>query len=179
MDKFRTRIEQDESDGYDVFGDRAGQFYTGEKAANYGFPYDVKLPVDDENVATFTPPADAVYVRPVYGFSHSGMRISLTPFSDPWDSAQIGFYVIEKDQAKFWLGDSYDEDALEAMAKSEIETVDSVLRGDVWYVVLEKQQDCGVDAHDDSWEVVESLGGIIGYDEAEAEAGAMLQYASK
>lgn len=176
MDKFRTRIEQDQSDGYDVFGDRAGRFYTGEKAANYGFPCDVKLVVNDENVATFTPPADAVYVHKVYGFSHSGMSISLAPFTDKWDSAQIGFYVIEKDQAKFWLGDTYTEEELAAKAESEISVVDSVLRGEVYCVILEKSVSCGVHSHDNTWEVVESLGGIIGYDQADAEADAMLQY---
>lgn len=176
MDKFRTRIEQDQADGYDLFGDRAGQFYTGEKAADYGFPWDVKLVVNDENVATFAPPADAVYVHKVYGFSHSGMSISLAPFTDKWDSAQIGFYVIEKDQAKFWLGDTYTEEELAAKAESEISVVDSVLRGEVYCVILEKSVSCGVDSHENTWEVVESLGGIIGYDQAGAEAGAMIQY---
>jgi len=176
MDKFRTRIEQDTADGYDVLGDRAGQFYTGEKAANYGFPWDVKLPVNDENVATFAPPADAVYVSKVYGFSHSGMSISLTPFTDKWDSAQIGFYVIEKDQAKFWLGDSYTEEELAAKAEAEISVVDSVLRGEVYCVILEKSVDCGTAGHENTWEVEESLGGIIGYDQAEAEADAMIRY---
>jgi hypothetical protein len=176
MDKFRTRIEQEQGDGFDVYGDLIGQFWTGEKAANYGFPCDVKLPVDDENTATFTPPADAVYVHKVYGFSHSGMSISLTPFMDKWDSAQIGFYVVEKDQAKFWLGSTYSEADLEKAVESSISTVDAVLRGDVYYVVLEKQVDCGIESHENTWEVVESLGGIIGYDQAEAEADAMLQY---
>jgi hypothetical protein len=105
------------------------------------------------------------------------MSISLAPFTDKWDSAQIGFYVIEREQAKFWLGDSYTEEELAAKAESEISVVDSVLRGDVYYVVLEKSVDCGVEGHTDTWEIVDSLGGIIGYDQAEAEADAMLRYA--
>jgi hypothetical protein len=176
MDKFRTRIEQDQSDGYDVFGDLIGQFYTGEKAANYGFPCDVKLVVDDENTATFTPPTEAVYVHKVYGYSHSGMSISLEPFADKWDSAQIGFYVVEGSQAKFWLGDRYSEADLEKAVESSISTVDSVLRGEVYCVILEKSVDCGTAGHENTWEVVESLGGIIGYDQAEAEADAMIRY---
>ena len=176
MDKFRTRIEQDQSDGYDVHGDLIGQFYTGEKAANYGFPCDVKLVVDDENVATFTPPTEAVYVHKVYGYSHSGMSISLAPFTDKWDSAQIGFYVVEKDQAMFWLGTDYSEADLEKAVESSISTVDAVLRGEVYCVILEKLAECDNPSHADSWEVVESLGGIIGYDQAEAEADAMIRY---
>jgi len=176
MDKYRTRIEQDQGDGYDVYGDLIGQFYTGERAANYGFPCDVKLPVGDDNVVSFTPPTEAVYVHKVYGYSHSGMSISLEPFTDKWDSAQIGFYVVEKDQAKFWLGDNYSEADLESAVESSISTVDAVLRGDVYYVVLEKQVDCGIESHENTWEIVESVGGIIGHDRAEAEAEAMLQY---
>jgi hypothetical protein len=176
MEKFRTRIEQDTADGYDVLGDRMGLFYTGEKAANHGFPYDVKLPADADNVVAFTPPADAVFVAKVYGFSHSGMRISLAPFGDKWDSAQIGFYVVEKTEAKFWFGDEYSDDEVRHKVESEIDSVDAVLRGDVHYVVLEKLVECDVHSHSDSWEVVESLGGIIGYEQAEAEADAMLRY---
>lgn len=176
MEKFRTRIEQDTADGFDVLGDRIGRFYTGEKAANYGFPCDEKLPVDDENVVRFTPPEDAVFVAKVYGFSHSGMRISLAPFGDKWDSAQIGFYVVEKQEAKFWYGDEYSDDEIRHRVESEIDSVDAVLRGDVHYVVLEKLVSCDVPGHAESWEFVDSLGGIIGYEHAEAEADAMLRY---
>lgn len=176
MEKYRTRIEQDTADGFDVFGDRMGRFYTGEKAANHGFPWDEKLPVDDENVVRFTPPEDAVFVAKVYGFSHSGMRISLAPFGDKWDSAQIGFYVVEKQEAKFWYGDEYSDDEIRHRVESEIDTVDSVLRGEVYCVILEKLSECDNPSHADSWEVVESLGGIIGYDQAEAEADAMIRY---
>jgi hypothetical protein len=176
MDKYRTRIEQDTADGFDVFGDRMGRFYTGEKAANYGFPWDEKLPVDETNTATFTPPDGAVFVAKVYGFSHSGMSISLSPFGDKWDSAQIGFYVVEKEEAKFWFGDEYSDDEIRHRVESEIDTVAAVLRGEVYCVILEKSVDCGVHSHDNTWEVVESLGGIIGYDQAEAEADAMIRY---
>lgn len=176
MEKFRTRIEQDTADGFDVLGDRIGRFYTGEKAANYGFPCDEKLPADDENVVRFTPPEDAVFVAKVYGYSHSGMRISLAPFGDKWDSAQIGFYVVEKQEAKFWYGDEYSDDEIRHKVESEIDSVDAVLRGDVHYVVLEKLVSCDVPGHAESWEMVDSLGGIIGYEHAEAEADALLRY---
>lgn len=169
MEKFRTLIEQDETDSFNL-GDQMGHFYTGERAANYGFPCDVKIPVNEDNIAEFVPPADAVLVLPVYGLSHSGMSISLTPFSDKWDSAQIGFYVVGKEQAEFWFGDNFEVSDVRARVEREVGVVDSVLRGEVYTVILEKRID------ENDWETVESLGGIVGYDQAEAESAQMLRY---
>ena len=76
----------------------------------------------------------------------------------------------------FWLGTDYSEADLEKAVESSISTVDAVLRGEVYCVILEKLAECDNPSHADSWEVVESLGGIIGYDQAEAEADAMIRY---
>ena len=169
MEKFRTLIEQDETDPVNL-GDQMGHFYTGERAANYGFPFDYKIPVNEDNIAEFVPPENAVLALPVYGLSHSGMSISLTPFGDKWDSAQIGFYVVEKEQAKFWFGENFEVSDVRARVDYEIGLADSVLRGEVYTVILEKRID------ESDWQTVESLSGIIGYDQAEAESAQMLRY---
>ena len=79
---------------------------------------------------------------PVYLFDHSGITISTTPFSCPWDSGQVGFIYTNlkrvqemghnwkkwsekrREQVKEWL-------------KGEIKTFDQYLRGDVYGFIVE------------------------------------------
>jgi len=43
--------------------------------------------------------AGAIFL-PVFVLDHSGVKFSTGSFGDPWDSGQIGFYVIERDDLK-------------------------------------------------------------------------------
>ena len=38
--------------------------------------------------------ANGGYVFPLYMLAHSGVSLSLTPFTDPWDSGQVGFAYV-------------------------------------------------------------------------------------
>ena len=58
---------------------------------------------------------------PLYCYSHSGVRLSLSPFSCPWDSGQIGFVLVRKD-----------EDNPRALAEGLVEEWNQYLSGDVW-----------------------------------------------
>ena len=80
-------------------------------------------------------------VAPLYLYDHSGLTISTSPFSCPWDSGQIG-----------WIHCSYEKANRELLAKplkhparstrlrqrmqacidAEVATYDAYLRGDVW-----------------------------------------------
>ena len=40
--------------------------------------------------------ANGGYVFPLYMIAHSGVALSLTPFSDPWDSGQVGWIYADK-----------------------------------------------------------------------------------
>lgn len=169
---YRARIEYDEGFDADMMGDRAGKFYIGKKAADYGFPHDVVLHPNSDGVIEFDP-SEFEFCAQVYGLSHSGLSISLGSFSDPWDSGMIGYYAIDKHCAEEWFGKDYKQAQLEAQAEAEVKEWDSVLRGDVYYVVIEKKSDCGAKGHPD-WELAESCGGFIGYKYAVAEAESML-----
>ena len=170
--QYRARIEYDEGFELDMLGDRVGKFYTGKRAADYGFPNDVVLYPDSDGTTKFD--ADEFeFAAPVYGLSHSGMSVSLGSFGDPWDSAQIGYYAIDRHCAEQWFGSDYTEEQLRQAAEAEVAEMDKVLRGEVFYVVVEKQNDCDSCGNED-WEIAESCGGFVGYTHARTEAESML-----
>jgi len=43
---------------------------------------------------------DAAVVLPLYLYDHSGITISTTPFSCPWDSGRVGFAVVSKEKIR-------------------------------------------------------------------------------
>jgi hypothetical protein len=170
--EYRARIELDEGYDLDMMGDRMGKFYTGKKAADYGFPADVVLYPNSDNTYEFDK-SEFVYCVPVYGLSHSGLSISLGSFNDPWDSAMIGFYAVGAPEAEAWFGKEYTQGQVEAQAEAEVKEMDSAIRGDVYYVVVEKREPCGKQGHPE-YEMVESCGGFLGYKYAVSEAESML-----
>jgi len=93
-----------------------------------------------------------------------------TAFSCPWDSGQVGFiYVSILDAGREWSdleGEALRERAGECL-RSEVETYDQYLTGDVYGVVVE----------DANGEHLDSCWGFYGWDYAKQEADRMLAYA--
>ena len=80
-------------------------------------------------------------VLPVYLYDHSGLTVSTTGFSCPWDSSQVGIIYTTNKQAR----DEYKSDTLmQAREKArkylvgEVETYDQFLTGDVWGFRVER-----------------------------------------
>jgi hypothetical protein len=75
-------------------------------------------------------------VLPLYLYDHSGITISLSPFSCPWDSGQVGFVIIRREKmlkefsAKIF-SKSLKNKALQ-IAQGEVETYDQFLRGEIY-----------------------------------------------
>jgi len=86
-------------------------------------------------------------ILPLYMYDHSGITISLTPFSCPWDSGQIGFVQIPrkkmlKEFNKKIFTKKLKEKALE-IAKNEVEILDSYISGNVYgYIINEYEYSC-------------------------------------
>jgi len=86
-------------------------------------------------------------VLPLYLYDHSGITISLTPFSCPWDSGQVGFVIIRR--AKMLQEFSakrfttfLKKRALD-IAEAEVQTYDQFLRGEIYgYKVDEDGDSC-------------------------------------
>jgi hypothetical protein len=79
---------------------------------------------------------DIAIILPVYAYIHSGMTISLSPFSCRWDSGKLGWVVVTKQAIREnWniknVTKKYVEMAMN-IVDGEIETLDQYIRGDVY-----------------------------------------------
>ena len=113
---------------------------------------------------------DAVYIKPVHYYNHSGCGISTSysyPYDCPWDSGTIGFVVVTKeDIRKNWnikrVTDKYIDMAIK-QAEAEVETLNQYISGEVYGFVHEDKDE----------EHVDSCWGFYGDDFAE---NGMLEY---
>lgn len=77
---------------------------------------------------------------PLYLYDHSGITMSTTRFSCPWDSGKVGFIFVPKEKVRSEYG--YDriskarQEKILSYLKGEVETYDQFLTGDVWGFVL-------------------------------------------
>jgi len=106
---------------------------------------------------------------PLYLYDHSGLALSTTPFSCPWDSGQVGWVYIEREDFDD-LGESRDvettvEDRAAAVMRSEVGEYDQFISGDVWWVRIEDPDDT----------VLDSCCGFYGVDHAVEEGRSMLE----
>ena len=126
-------------------------------------------------------------ILPVYLYDHSGISLSTSPFSCSWDSGQIGYIYITREEYEAYTGGSYTLQDAEAMLHSEIKELSSYLAGDVWGIVYSEVTDeddiCDCDlirdssfmavyrASSEEWfafgEPLDSYWGYIGYDYVE------------
>lgn len=72
-------------------------------------------------------------ISPLYLYDHSGITISMGGFSCPWDSGQVGWIYVTKETIENEWGNGPDayHKAMNCM-KSEVETYDDYLTGNVW-----------------------------------------------
>jgi len=82
---------------------------------------------------------DALAVKSLYIYDHSGITISTTPFSCPWDSGQIGFVYVTKESMKrmgFKNEDMTIEKANEVI-DIEVKEYDLYLKGEVYGYMID------------------------------------------
>lgn len=91
---------------------------------------------------------------PVYGYVHSGVVLSLTPFSCPWDSGLAGYVAVKRPSRG---GEWRTRKAFLAYLEACIKTFNDYIAGDCYgYEVVETDTDT----------VVDSCWGYIGFDHA-------------
>lgn len=87
---------------------------------------------------------DVAVILPLYLYDHSGLTISHTPFSCRWDSGQLGWIYVTKEE----LRKEYNvkrisqklKDKVETYLIGEVETYDMYLVGDI-YGFITKEED--------------------------------------
>lgn len=81
-------------------------------------------------------------ILPLYLYDHSGITMNTTGFDCLWDSGQVGYIYASKAKAEAeGLGVS-----LEEFLKSEVETYDQYLTGDVWGYSIEDEHGNHIDS---------------------------------
>jgi hypothetical protein len=83
---------------------------------------------------------------PLYMYDHSGISLSLTntqyPFSDRWDSGQVGYVLVDRSKALREFGKkkltTQLKKRVEQVIAAEIETYNQFLAGDVFGYVISK-----------------------------------------
>lgn len=94
-------------------------------------------------------------IFPLYLYDHSGLVLSTSPFSCPWDSGQVGWYVLTPDDIKKEWGDNKDARTLaEKCVDGEVKVYGSYINGEVYYYEVE----------DENGNVVDSCEGYYGWD---------------
>lgn len=83
-------------------------------------------------------------ILPLYLYDHSGITISTSPFSCPWDSGQIGFIFVSKEKLRKEYGvKRITKEVIERAEKcllAEVNTYDQYLTGDVYgYKVIDEE----------------------------------------
>ena len=73
---------------------------------------------------------------PFYLYDHSGITISLSPFNCPWDSGQVGFVIIRRENMLKEFNSKRFTTFLKKralnIAQSEVEIYDQFLRGEIY-----------------------------------------------
>lgn len=89
-------------------------------------------------------PPGSVVLR-LFLLDHSGLRMSVGDFGDPWDSGQVGWIVctpekIRKEYSSHRITKKRREQ-VERILRQEVETYDDYLSGNVWGFVIEGGED--------------------------------------
>lgn len=117
----------------------------------------------------FEIPKGAIYL-PLYLYDHSGITMNTIGFSCPWDSGQVGWIYVTREKVLEEYGwdrlTATGRKQIETYLRSEVETYDQYLQGDVWGYVIE----------DEDGEQVDSCWGFYGREYAEQEAATALEY---
>ena len=92
---------------------------------------------------------------PLFLFDHSGLAMSTTGFSCPWDSGQVGVIYMTRDEIeKEYPKKEYPDqvDRAKNYMKSEVKTYDDFLRGNVYgYTIEPKDTNKNIECDDSCW----------------------------
>lgn len=117
---------------------------------------------------------EARITLPLYLYDHSGITMSTSPFSCPWDSGQVGVIYLTDEKIKAeGLGDRTDEELIKYLV-GEVETYDQYLRGDVYGYVVTKDNTCEHCEHTEE-EEIDSCWGFFGTEAAIEEGKAIIK----
>ncbi|MFX1709011.1 hypothetical protein PV783_33905 [Chitinophaga sp. CC14] len=110
---------------------------------------------DIDELKSYIKSGKAVFL-PLYLYDHSGITISTSPFSCPWDSGQVGFIHVDKAKVREeYSCKRISKKILQRVyevLKGEVATFDDYITGNVYSYTIENNEG----------EVIDSCGGYFG-----------------
>ena len=162
-ENLELRIFQDEDPESPREWDNLGKMVCFRSRYNLGDEHDFNNPKAFEE---FIKEKKAV-VLPLYLYDHGGLTISTQPFPCPWDSGQIGWIYCDYETIKKEYGCKYITkkiiEKVRECLKSEINTYDQYLIGDVFCFEIIEKVVCGECKHIHE-NNLNSCGGFYGMD---------------
>ena len=117
-------------------------------------------------------------ILPLYLYDHSGITMNTTGFSCGWDSGQVGFIYISKEKILKEYGGKIVtkklKERVEGYLKSEVNTYDQYLTGDVYGYKVFKLETC--DKGCEHREEIDSCWGYYGEDSCMEEAEGIVKW---
>ena len=117
---------------------------------------------------------DILAMSPLFLYEHSGITISTGPFSCPWDSLQVGFVFVDREQFEKMCGTGMTREEMEKRAEEilehEVEAYDYYIRNEIFVITVENEV-TGV--------VLEEVGGYIGHKWTKEVAEDLLDFYNK
>jgi len=123
------------------FGDKDAWEELASEIGKYVHPNKVPDVEDYQGLVSLAEQIPGFVVLPVYMYDHSGVTISTSPFSCPWDSGQLGVAFVSPDKVKDFLGRDIDEAELKDMISSEVKELDDYLTGSTFGVIIVDEND--------------------------------------
>ena len=177
MKKFELKIEQDTNPESPRSWDNLGTMVCFHKRYDLGDKTDYRSEDYDswkELMLGIIENEGEVFILPLYLYDHSGITISTSSFSCPWDSGQVGFIFVSKHKVK---KEGIDEDKVIDYLKNEVKTYDQYLTGDVWGYKVYEIEECNLGC--EHKKLVDSCFGFYGEDECRSEGENILQHYEK
>lgn len=113
---------------------------------------------------------DILMIKPLYIMDHSQVSVSTSPYRSRWDSGQVGWVFVSQDKVDEMGIENPDEERLEKIIESEVETLDSYINGQVFrYKVTDKQTGEFIDACHGFYDEADALDQAKGIVERELE----------
>ena len=108
------------------------------KTDDYNSWADMREAIEAEN--------DVLIIKPLYLHDHGGTNISTSPFGCRWDSGQVGWVYITRDQWQSIMQSDPTPETLDSVLEAEVKTYDQYITGDVYHYKLTDDQDRFIDS---------------------------------
>ena len=147
----------------DYMPSRITKFIVTDGAADRGCPQDVKPFKNEDTGQDDFDETPFAFWKPLYMLDHSGVRVSVRPFGDPWDSGCCGFVGVLKEDIIKEYGEltPETEGMASALMFAEVQALDALFRGDVYSYAIEQYEYCEA-CKVGKWETIDACGGYVG-----------------